>query len=157
MIVFAHRANLHGPGSGENSREAIDGCLQLGLSVEIDVWDVSGECWIGHDEPVWRHAWQSLVHPGIMCHAKNTSAAAMMLHHGVAFFCIDRDPFVLCSTGHLWMNYDTELTSKSIACSPEVIGLDADLRDYLQTIVGCYGVYTDFPLTYRKLLATTPH
>ena len=55
------------------------------------------------------------------------------------------------------MNYDAELTSISIACSPEVVGVDADLRNHLQTIIGCYGVYTDFPLTYRELLAAIDH
>lgn len=151
MKIYAHRANLNGPGSGENTQAAIEECLKQGFCVEIDVRGINKEIWVGHDKPLWKANHLFLKKPGLICHAKNIEAAVLLHEIGADFFCLEKDTYALCSNGLLWTNYGTSPTPFSIMCSPELVEAPEMLEDFFPRIIGCYGVCTDYPLRYLAL------
>ena len=53
MRIISHRGNVRGRVPGrENAPSYIDCALGNGYVVEIDVWVIDGEYWLGHDELV---------------------------------------------------------------------------------------------------------
>ena len=52
MILISHRGNLNGVNvKKENSVDYIEEALDQGFDVEVDVWNISGSYFLGHDEP----------------------------------------------------------------------------------------------------------
>ncbi len=151
MKVYAHRANLDGPGTGDNRREAIQECLRSGIGVEVDVWGIEGELWVGHDEPAWKLSDDLASSPDVMCHAKNVEAVTVLRNKAAQFFCLDRDLFALCSNGLIWANYGCEPTPWSVMCSPELVGAPESIEQFWPRVARAYGVCTDFPRRYREL------
>jgi len=150
--ILAHRANLNGPGSGDNRPESIRACLERGVGVEVDVLGVNGELWFGHDRPERRADVELLARAGVMCHAKDIQAASILRSLPVSFFCLGRDEFALCSNGLIWSNYGCMPTAASIMCSPELVGAPESIEEFYPRVATAYGVCTDHPLTYVKLL-----
>lgn len=146
MKVYAHRANLLGPGTGENRPDAIHRCLTRGINVEVDVWGVGREMWLGHDRPEWRVEQDLLENPSIMCHAKNVEAVQILRKRQGNFFCLERDMFSLCSNGLIWTNYGGPSTPLSIVCSPELVGAAESLERFVARLSNAYGICTDYPL-----------
>ena len=55
MIIISHRGNLEGPlPNKENSLEYIDDAIHQGFLVEVDLWVVSKELYLGHDKPQYK-------------------------------------------------------------------------------------------------------
>ncbi len=55
MRIISHRGNIRGRVPGrENAPSYIDCALGNGYDVEIDVWSIDGEFWLGHDEPQYK-------------------------------------------------------------------------------------------------------
>jgi hypothetical protein len=152
MKIFAHRANLAGPGSGENAPRAIQACLNRGFGVEVDVWAAGGALWLGHDRAADRVAPQLFESADVVAHAKNIEAMEALTAIGAVFFALDRDEFALCSDGRVWTNYGAAVVASSIVCSPELVGSREDLGCFYERVSGCVGVCTDFPERYQKLL-----
>ena len=152
MRILAHRANFDGPGSGENSREALDVCLEFGYEVELDVRAHADALWAGHDEPLWRCDPLHLRSIPILAHAKDIEAASALAAVGVPFFCLDGDPFGLCSTGEIWTNYGSPAVPSSIICSPELVGASESISTFLARQGDVAGVCTDYPSVYRELV-----
>lgn len=152
MRIYAHRANLNGPGSGDNRPESIRACLERGLGVEVDVVGVNGELWLGHDRPEWKAEVELLTNSGVMCHAKNVAAAVILRALPVGFFCLDKDEFCLCSNGLIWANYGCAPTAVSIMCSPELVGSPETIERFYSRVASAHGVCTDHPLAYVNLL-----
>ena len=158
MIIYAHRANAEGPGSGENSRLAVEACLDDGLGVEVDVRCVDGQLWVGHDDPLWVADLALLRRPKVMCHAKDVVAADKLSALGLTGFCIDVDRYALCSDGSVWTNYPCRVVvSSAIACSPELVGGLEGRRAFFERVRGCRGVCTDYPREFRSWFADDLH
>ena len=52
MILISHRGNINGPNKDkENSLSYIQEAINLGYDVEIDLWVINGELFLGHDSP----------------------------------------------------------------------------------------------------------
>jgi len=150
--LYAHRANLTGPGTGENKPESIRECLERGLGVEVDIWDHGGELWSGHERPQWKIDLQLLSHPGVICHAKHVTAAVALRSTTVSFFCLERDEFALCSNGLIWANYGCVPTAASIMCSPELVGETEPIEHFHTRVTEAHGICTDYPLRYLELI-----
>ena len=58
MKIISHRGNIRGciP-ERENAPSYIDCAIGNGYDVEIDVWSVQGDLWLGHDEPQYKVTW----------------------------------------------------------------------------------------------------
>ena len=71
MILISHRGNTSGPRpQEENNPEYIKKALEK-YDVEVDVWYVDEEWFLGHDEPLYRIELEFLKQKGLWCHAKN--------------------------------------------------------------------------------------
>ena len=50
--LIAHKGNVEGINTElENTPDYIKEALRLGFDVEVDVWGIDGELWLGHDDP----------------------------------------------------------------------------------------------------------
>lgn len=144
MIIVSHRGNLHGPLPGrENQPKYIQAALALGLEVEIDVWWVKNQWWLGHDRPDYRTEEKFIKQFKLWCHAKNSQALFKLLALGTNCFWHENDERALTSKGYIFTYPGKELTEKSIACLPEQV------PDW--PIVKAAGVCTDYPFRYEKI------
>jgi hypothetical protein len=133
MILISHRGNLNGKCDEENHPDHIDMALAQGFDVEIDVWKVLDEYYLGHDEPQYKVSMKFLKNEKLWCHAKNIEALYDMNKEGVHCFWHQTDDVTLTSKGYLWTYPEKGLTKNSIAVLPKEI--DKNLN--------CYGVCTD--------------
>jgi hypothetical protein len=50
MLIISHRGNLNGPYSvKENHETSIEKCIEYNFQIEIDLWVIHGELFLGHD------------------------------------------------------------------------------------------------------------
>ena len=55
MILISHRGNILGRKKQlENNPNYIDNALKLGYDVEVDVWSIDKQFYLGHDEPQYK-------------------------------------------------------------------------------------------------------
>ena len=109
MKIISHRGNLDGrKPECENNPTYIQQALDLGFDVEVDVWYVDGQFFLGHDAPTyfvdpWWFRGKSL-----WCHAKNKEALEEMIvsSYGITCFWHETDKMTLTSDGLLWMYPD---------------------------------------------------
>ena len=119
MILISHRGNLNGKSDRENQPDYIEEALAQGFDVEIDVWDIFGSYFLGHDEPKYLVKKDFLKNDGLWCHAKNIQGLYSMLEDNIHCFWHQEDDVALTSEGYLWTYPGKELTENSIAVLPE--------------------------------------
>jgi hypothetical protein len=145
MKIISHRGNIRGRVPGrENAPSYIDCALGNGYDVEIDVWSINGELWLGHDEPQYKidHNWLDKRRNYLWLHCKNLEAAKeCWAYHS---FCHSSDPFTYTSTGKIWL-HDLEQTFDDATIIPL---LDWEMVDSFKTHIKNevpYGICTDYP------------
>lgn len=138
MKLISHRGNTHYRQSPENSLISIDQALNSGYDVEVDVWNIYGSYFLGHDSPDLLVNKTFLLNEKLWCHAKNLAALESMLDDGIHCFWHQEDDFTLTSRGFIWTYPNKDITSKSvIVCQT--------LNEYNQYInKNIYGVCSDF-------------
>ena len=152
MRFIAHRGNWRGKGAHEwkeNHPFLIDAALDLGYDVEIDVWRLDDQLWLGHDGPEhyldidqldkWcGYAW---------IHCKNLDALNYFRNHRrYKYFMHDKDPAVLTSEGYIWYYptpFELNWRSWSIVVMPEWYPDTPVSRDV-------YGICSDRAEYYRS-------
>lgn len=146
MKIISHRGNLAGRKSEcENNPTYIQRALDLGFDVEIDVWYVDGQFFLGHDSPTY------LVDPcwfrgkSLWCHAKNREALEeMIVAEDITCFWHETDKMTMTSDGFLWM-YPGNYSS---------LGVTVWLGTPEETIPYMWGVCTDYPSDWKNRLET---
>ena len=120
MILISHRGNINGSKPEmENKPEYIQQALDLGYDVEIDVWLIDGNFFLGQDEPQYQVHGTFLMKKGLWCHAKNIDAFYLMsLDNRIHCFSHDKDEVALTSRGYFWSSSENKMTSKSICVMP---------------------------------------
>lgn len=136
----------------ENNPTYLLDALTYGVDVEIDLWYVKRQWWLGHDEPQYKtdikflkkisdHAWM---------HCKNFQALYQMRHEiseylMFNYFWHQNDDYVLTSHGYIWtLPRKMPLSKWSICVLPE-------LGNYNQKeLDGCAGICSDHILEYAK-------
>lgn len=149
MIFIAHRGNLNGPNEErENSPDYINEALAKGFHVEIDVWYIDGNFFLGHDRPEYQVDQQFLKNDKFYCHAKNMDALNELLRikDYTNIFSHHSDDFVLTSNGKIWTYPGFSLCESSICCMPERCN---------QYSEHCFGICTDYVIKYELLHQTT--
>ena len=144
MILISHRGNLSGPiKERENSPIYIEGAMSAGFDVEIDVWFISNQFYLGHDEPTYKIDEQFLVNPSFWCHAKNLNALTQMLKNkNIHCFWHQADDVVLTSKNFLWTFPGKEIAEEgAIAVLPE--------RIQNWNITRACGICSDFIYQYQ--------
>jgi hypothetical protein len=149
MIYIAHRGNINGPNpQEENNPLYIENTILNGYDVEIDLWYINNEYFLGHDRPDYKisYKWICKNKKNIWCHCKNIWALHKILKNKeINAFFHNEDDCTLTSFGYIW-TYPRNilLTNKSIAVMPERV------NDWNLTNV--YGICTDFPSKYKSIL-----
>lgn len=143
MIYISHRGNLNGPNKElENNPSYIEKALLLGYDVEIDVWYLDNNIFLGHDKPQYSIDISFLKNPKIWCHAKNIEALSLFIKHKdfITFFWHQSDDYIITSNGYIWTYPGKQLTENSICVLPEKIHQDYDI---------CAGICSDYISDYR--------
>ena len=75
MKLISHRGNITGPDAAqENNPDRILSVLRMGFDVEVDVWLIDDQFFLGHDCPQYKIDIPFLLQEGVWCHSKNISA-----------------------------------------------------------------------------------
>jgi len=143
MKIISHRGNIRGPVPGrENAPSYIDCALGNGYDVEIDVWSINDELWLGHDEPQYKidHNWLDKRRHYLWLHCKNLEAAKeCWAYHS---FCHSSDPFTYTSTGKIWLHdFRNNIDDKTII----PLLSNGDVEQFAHLYQDAYGICTDYP------------
>ena len=119
MILISHRGNILGRKKQlENNPNYIENALKLGYDVEVDVWSIDKQFYLGHDKPQYKIERSFLQNKKLWCHAKNIEAFYRMIDDKIHCFFHDQDDVALTSRGYFWSSSENKMTSKSICVMP---------------------------------------
>jgi hypothetical protein len=105
MRWICHRGNLNGKSDNENKPEQIIYCLKHGFDVEIDVWHVNNEFYLGHDAPQYKIDKEFLYKEGLWLHCKNIEALDILKDKiSLNCFAIDKDDYVITTKNDIWLS-----------------------------------------------------
>jgi hypothetical protein len=142
MKIISHRGNLNGrKPECENNPTYIDQAIAEGFNVEIDVWFVGGEFFLGHDAPIYHieKNWMMVRASLLWCHAKNIEAMEQLLSmEDIICFWHENDKMTLTSIGIPWM-YPDNYNHKAVT---------VELGEP-KNIPNVWGVCTDYPYLWR--------
>lgn len=149
MILISHRGNVNGKNTEkENQPDYIDKAIKLGYDVEIDVWCVGGELYLGHDEPQYRTNvnWLNERSESLWIHCKNIPSIQFFCELDTYgdeynYFWHQNDDVTLTSQNFIWAYPGKQPIGGSIAVMPEIHNED---------LVDCYGVCSDVIEKYKK-------
>ena len=144
MILIAHRGNINGPNKElENKPSYILEAIRAGFEVEIDVWYIDGEFYLGHDGPANLVSSYFIKQPSLWCHAKNQSALIeLSMLKAKHFFWHQEDDLTLTSCGKAWVypgKMNNEIKKIGIHVMPEIVMSNVTLIDR-----DIYGVCSDY-------------
>lgn len=150
MKLIAHRGNINGVNSKENSPEYIISTINLGYDVEIDLWIIDNKIYLGHDEPQYQTSLDLLskYNDNLWIHAKNIEALTFLYnnsHTFKQFFWHQTDDVALTYNNYLWTYPGKLLSERSIAVKPEITSYTND------ELKKCYGICSDFIINYGSL------
>jgi hypothetical protein len=143
MKIISHRGNLDGRiPDCENTPTYIDKAIKEGFDVEIDVWFVCGDFFLGHDAAIYHidSNWITIRATSLWCHAKNIEAIEqLLLMDNINYFWHETDKMTLTSIGIPWMypnNY-----------SHQAITVELSKPKNIPTV---WGICTDYPVLWKK-------
>ena len=143
-ILIAHRGNVNGEVPElENSPIYVRDALYLGFNIEIDVWSLNKNFYLGHDKVTYHLSLNDmslLQDKRTWCHAKNVKALSDLLQMGAQCFWHQNDDVVLTSNGYIWSLPTSELYEKSII---------VELGVKSHHVGKSYGICSDFIATYQ--------
>ena len=138
MKMISHRGNLYGPDlERENHPDYITEAIDAGYDVEIDVWYLDNEYWLGHDNPQYKTNLKFLKNRRLWCHAKNLAAMEILYKNEIHCFWHESDKRVFTSKGYIWTYPDRAVCSRSV-----IVCHDKNKFDK----INCFGICTDYVL-----------
>lgn len=141
MILISHRGNVNGRIEDfENKPEYIEDTLRMGYDVEVDVWFVDGEFWLGHDGPQYKTDYLFLMNEKLWCHAKNVEALFEMKKYAIHYFWHQTDTVTLSSKNYVLAYPGNQPMPGSIAMIPEWKNDD---------VSKCKGICSDYIKRYE--------
>ena len=146
QILIAHRGNINGPiPEKENTPDYIDAAILAKYDVEIDVWVINNEIYLGHDKPDILITLDFLIEraKSLWCHAKNLEALVLLLKYKLHTFSHDIDDYILTSKGIIWAYPGKPITYDTICVMPE------RTQNYTLTdILNAKGICSDYISQY---------
>jgi len=103
MILISHRGNINGPNpEKENQKDYILNALNKGYDVEIDLWKIKSEYFLGHDEPQYQveKNFLNLIAYKTWFHCKNIEAMIEFKEYNS--FGHNTDDFILTGYNYVW-------------------------------------------------------
>jgi len=145
MKLIAHRGNINGPNKEkENHPNYINESTKLGYDVEIDVWFINSEWYLGHDNPEYQIKYNFLLDPKLWLHAKNGDAFYELLKNdALNVFWHTNEDWILTSKKYIWTFPNKKLFKNSICVLPE--------NGYFGDLSICSGICSDYILKYHKI------
>ena len=152
MIFISHRGNIDeiNP-ERENSPDYILQAIAAGYDVEIDVREINGKLFLGHDEPQYEislnHEIFTKHKEKLWIHCKNIPVLHTLIKYpNYNVFFHDSDECTLTSRGHIWTYPGkslgkADILNKSICVLPE-------LSDYKE--FNCCGICSDKISFYKN-------
>jgi hypothetical protein len=141
MKIISHRGNIHGPDPHtENNPYHINGILSRGIDVEIDLWYVDDNLFLGHDEPTHQidTSWLMINKDKLWVHLKNLNAISSPVVKHLNYFWHENDKFTLTSKGIPWcfpnvfLETGVTVTLTNEKITRNIFGLCTDyVEDYL--------------------------
>ena len=128
--LISHRGNIFGKNeTTENHPDYIQKALDLGYDVEIDLWCVRDDWYLGHDGPQYSclDIKRYLKDSRVWIHCKNIEALIGIVQWNkfvnANYFFHVTDPVTLTSYNWIWAFPGTKVDSpKSICVMPEYVG-----------------------------------
>jgi hypothetical protein len=144
MILISHRGNLNGKmPENENHPDYIDEAIHAGYDVEIDVWMVDNELFLGHDKPQYKviYNWLSTRYEKLWIHCKNVEAMEWFNSFpGFNYFWHEEDTVTLTSMNIIWAYPGKQTIKGSVAVLPEIHNDD---------LSACVGICSDYINNYK--------
>jgi hypothetical protein len=148
MILISHRGNIEGRiTERENEPSYILDAINQGYKVEIDVWYIDNEYWLGHDEPQYKISfdWLETYFKDLYIHCKNLDGAIRFnnppSHINFNYFWHETDTITLTSHSEIWAYPGNQPIKNSIAVLPEL---------YKDDLSECKGICSDYIKKYKK-------
>jgi hypothetical protein len=144
MILISHRGNISGRlESWENEPTYIDLAISKGFNVEVDVWVIKDQVYLGHDKPQYEidFGWFKDRLSKLWIHCKNIEAVIYFKECGCEanYFWHEEDTLTLTSKNYLWVYPGKQPVRNSIAVMPEIHGDNLEF---------CEGICSDFISKY---------
>lgn len=147
MIFIAHRGNTYGRSErNENEPKYILQALNKGFYVEIDLWAIENNFFLGHDNPTYKIDLNFLDKTEFFVHCKNEEALECLHNNSLKceYFWHDSDKYTITSKGNIWTYMGSYCPKNSIALMPELFDSDIDYKH-------CYGICSDEVTFYRDI------
>ena len=140
MLKIAHRGNTAGPSSRENHPLYIEEAIYLGFDVEVDIWLVDGNLWLGHNKPQYMTSKTFLdrYKNSLWIHCKNLTALEFFvnLKQDYKYFWHEEDSYTLTSNGLIWTYPGKIITDQSILVVQDNI--------FLEEYSNAFGICSDY-------------
>ena len=149
MKLISHRGNIDGQDhANENTLFAIEKCFSKGLDVEVDLWFIDGDFFLGHDSPQHKIDINDINNNSIWFHLKNIEILGVIKNYNIQnYFWHQEDLFTLTSSQKFWIYPGNFISSKdSIFVLPELYK-NVDIKKF-----NFYGICTDQVMYYKKYL-----
>lgn len=149
MILISHRGNVNGKfESYENEPNYIDKAISEGYDVEVDIWYVHDQLYLGHDKPQYEipKKWLFERQESLWVHCKNLESFMFLsteYGYDINYFWHETDKATLTSHGYMWIYPTDKPVTKSIAVMPEIHNLTLEELKY------CTGICSDFIQKYK--------
>lgn len=145
MFFISHRGNLNGPNKKEENKiEYINKALHQNFDVEIDLWFVSNNFFLGHDKPLYRVNKKFINNKKFWIHAKNLDCFYELSKSNLNYFWHENDKVIFTSKGFFWNFPGTKLNKmKSIYVLPE------NLKKFDKSL-NYKGICSDYIFKYKK-------
>ena len=103
MFFISHRGNLHGPNKkDENKIEYINQALEQSFDVEIDLWFLNKNFFLGHDKPQYKVTRNYLKNKKFWIHAKNLECFYELSKFNLNYFWHESDKVIFTRKGFYW-------------------------------------------------------
>lgn len=140
MKLIAHRGNINGPSSLENSPEHIARAIELGFDVEVDIRYLDGRWWLGHDHPTYIISSCDLFDTSkVWWHCKNFAALEQLLGSGLNYFWHQEDDHTLTSKGFIWTYPGKDVGKSNVIVMPEAVMPIDDIKK-----ISAYAICSDY-------------
>lgn len=141
LRIISHRGNLNGPDKeNENRPSQIMLAISKGFNVEIDLWAVDNDLYLGHDQPQYKidKSFLEKIEFESWVHCKNLEAIKFLQSEdlNLNYFWHQNDDFTLTSWGYVWTYPGKETFSNSVI---------VDLSAKPNTNLEAFGICTDYP------------
>ena len=146
MFFISHRGNLNGPNKkDENKIEYINQALEQSFDVEIDLWFLNKNFFLGHDKPQYKVTRNYLKNKKFWIHAKNLECFYELSKFNLNYFWHESDKVIFTSKGFYWNFPGTKLNKNSVYVLPENNKKFNRSLDYI-------GICSDYIIKYKKII-----